>query len=115
MAARRGLTNEERLAVHSAIASATETVQSGPLFLYSVMVSLQNTEATGDVALADGTSSAALTFGTTADDFFRVRLVASASGPSHMVRQFTPPLFVKRDVVASATGVVVSLTYLPVS
>jgi len=79
------------------------------------MVSLQTTEATGDVALADGTSSAALTFGTTSDDFFRVRLVASSSGPPVFVRDFKPPLYIKRDVVASATGVVVSLTYIPSS
>ena len=114
--ARRGMNNEERFGLDSGIASATETVKSGPLYLWQVIVTLNDTNATGTLVLADGTSSAALTFGTTSDNFLSVRLGslgASAGADNTFVWTPPRPLFVKRDVVASATNATVCVYTSP--
>ena len=113
--ARRGMSNEERFALDSAHASATGTVKSGPLYLYGALFEIVDTNATAEITMADGTSTATESFADV-DAIARVKLGAggaSAEGTSVVVWNPPKPILVKRDVIVSATNGKLAILYFP--
>lgn len=107
---RRGLSNEDRLALLGATTSATSTIVIAPVYLYSVVVALNDTNATGDLVLSNTTGSAVADI--TADDFLGVRLGGGASGGTTLVWIPPKPLFLSKGLACSATNCEVSVAYL---
>lgn len=116
MAQRRGTSNQERFGLNAATLSATGTILAAPMFLYSVVVSLNDTNATGDLVLADTSASAVADI--TAGDFLGVRLGAggvSAAGGGPVIWSPPKPIYIGVGLVASATNCEVSVAYDPAS
>lgn len=110
MASRRGMSNQDRLALDAATTSASSTIKGFPLYLFDVFVALNDTNATGDLVLADTSASAVADV--TAGDFLGIRLGGGASGGTTLNHHFEPPVYVAVGLVCSATNCEVSVTYL---
>lgn len=113
---RRGPSNLERFALDSRAATATSTVASGPLYLHQVVVSLNDTNATGEIALSDVTATAGADFGVAARQILRIKLGAggvSAAGGAPLMFSMDKPRYVARDVGVSATNAFVSIGFYP--
>lgn len=116
MAVRRGLGNQERLAIDSTHASASVTLVSAPCFLYGVVVSKTDTNATGLATLNDVSAS-----GDVAADInktLRVKLSAggvSAEGESAINIPFDPPIFIAKTLAVAITNAEVTVRYLAAS
>ena len=107
----RGLQRSERFGVDTAFVSASATLVAAPCLVYGVTVTLANTNATGDITLADSTASAAMT-----NETAKKRWNLGAGGASAMgglwTERFTPPWKINNTLVCSAAGAAVSVQYI---
>ena len=114
MAQRRGITNPERLALDFASVTTTATLVGAPCFVYSVLFSLLNTNATGIAQIAD-TSASADAF----KELAKIDVTLGAGGASaagqNQVINFNPPLYVSKTLVGAITGTKISVSYLAAS
>ena len=114
--ARRGPSNQDRFALDAELLTATGTLQSGPLLLYSVIVTLNDTNATGECELSDVTATAAADFVAADRRILKVRFGSlGASGGNNVPFVWTPPkpVYVRRDVGMSATNMFANILFYP--
>ena len=114
--ARRGANNAERFALDAETLTATGTVQAGPLALYQATITLNDTNATGELSLSDVTATAAADFTAVDRRILKVRLGAgglSANSGGPLVWTPPKPVYVKRDVGMSASNTFVSILFYP--
>ena len=114
MANRRGLSNQERLALSMATVTADASLVEAPCFLYSAVFSALVLTATGQVALGDSTAS-----GDAIKELAKIDVTfgaggSSAANTSAVVMNFSPPIFIAKTLVADITNAKVSVTYLAV-
>lgn len=113
MAARRGLSNAERLGLKMVTVTADATLVLAPCFVYSVIAGLIDVSATGSVVIADSSAS-----GSCDNESAKLEIklgagaVSASSWGGHFKQNFNPPIYVSKTLAADITNATVSVTYL---
>ena len=118
MARRRGLGNADRVGCDIVTITSTASVAiiANPCFVYSIDISLSNTNATGQLFLAD--TSAAADVRKEAERFDATLGVGGASAMADRIqRNFFPPLYFARGMYWTQANdrANISVSYLLVS
>lgn len=114
MAVTRGRNREEMIALDMATVTADASLVESPCFVYSIVASLIDTNATGGVSIADSTASGDADKETTKIEIKLGSGGVSAAGGAPFVWQPPKPLHIRNTLVADISNVTVSVAYLPV-
>lgn len=115
MAARRGIGNDERLALDFAHASASRSLSLAPCFLFAInSIALIDTSATGSVTLTDSSAS-----GDAAKEnekmVFKLGPLGASGGTSGIPVTLPKPIYISKSLVCAVTNAEVSVSYLAAS
>lgn len=116
MAQRRGMGNGERFALDMVTVTADASLVLGACFVYSMVCGLIDVSASGSVVLADSTAS-----GSCDNESAKIEVKLGAGAVSAgafngvFSKDFNPPIYVQKTLVADITNATVSVTYVAAS
>ena len=114
MASRRGLNNEDRLALNIATVTADASLVEAPCYVYMIVASLIDTTTTGGVSIADSSASGDADKETEKLEFKLGTALTSAGAPNPPLVITPPkPIYFAKTCVADITNVQVGVAFLP--